>query len=266
MKKLFSKEKWNNFKEWLSRDTYKNWKLLFLILSIVLAVFVTLFFEWSWIIFSFSAVASLGLVWSNDNTATIPMSTTTVAWAWGFINYALFFTIASVCCFSDPWGVAYFAPLWLATSATALFIPFIPKISYRLKLNEQESVWDFYDNCRVYYNGSFFYWIIIFFCCGILGFTYDKPREDRYEEMQLSNNFDKQYYHNIIEYHTESRGGEFVYTIYVVKCDDSTIIGVDPRDYPDIRHINENSQIKFSTLNSSKVDGLTIPKKLEIKN
>lgn len=251
--------------KWFSSRDYSNWKSLFLILSVLLTVFVTLFVEYDSIVFWFAIVTSSVISWSISciGTATVKIESGRVSLAWGFINYSLFVAITPLFNFKQEWGTSYVIGLFFAFVCSILLTCFCSYISYLLKLNEEKEDSSFFHNKESKFNRCLFYTFVVIVSLVIAMenegkqiMSYHKKQETEHQNIIFS----KEKWYPVTEWHTEIIEGN---TVYVVKCDRGRI-GVYPSIYPKIRDINNKTQIKY--IAGKQKYGLIFPERLEIKN
>lgn len=255
----------NRFIKWLAFKNYSNWKTLFLILSVVLSLCVTLSSEYDRVIFWSALISSVFIFWSIScwGTASVKIDSFRVSLGWGFINYSLFLKIFSLFVSKNEWGVEYILGIFPAFIVSLLLVCFCSYISYLLKLNETKEDSSFFHIRESRFNRCIFYLLISIFALIFLmheeGNEVQKYKTDK--EIEAKNiQYQKETWQPITEWHTEILNGN---TIYVVKCKKGRL-GIYPSKYPQIRDINKNTKIKC--LVGVKKDGLIFPERLEIQN
>lgn len=253
--------------KWFTSKDYNNWKTVFLGLSVLFGLFVTLKFEYDTLIFWTAVITSVAITLSLFELfgiATVLINSVRVSLAWGFINYSLFVTISSLLLSKEEWGISYILGIGLAFIASFILVRICSYISYILKLNSDNYEYSiFYPNKRSSLNRCNFYIILsIFFLMFLLHKegTNIKIYKDQQKIEQQNILFNQEKWYSVTEWHTEILNGN---TIYVVKCAKGRI-GIYPSKYTQIRDINSKTKIKY--LAGQKKNGLIFPEKLEIKN
>jgi hypothetical protein len=252
---------------WFTSKDYNNWKTIFFSLSVLFGLFVTLKFEYDTLIFWTAIITSITIAWSLFElfgVATVRINSARVSLAWGFINYSLFVTIASLLLSKKEWGGnSYILGIGLAFIASFILVRICSYISYLLKLNEEKEDESIFYNKESRFNRCNFYIVLSIF---LLIFLIDKEgtniKNYEYQKKieQQTILFSKEKWYTVTEWHTEILNGN---TIYIIKCAKGRL-GIYPSKYPQIRDINSKTQIKY--LNGEKKGGVVLPEKLEIKN
>ena len=251
--------------KWLASKNYSSWKTLFLVLSVILSLCVTLSSEYDSTIFWFAFIISVAISWSIScwGTASVQIESFRVSLGWGFINYSLFLGIASLFVSKQEWGTEYIIGLFFAFIVSLLLVRFCSYISYLLKLNKTKEDSSFYHISDSKFNRCIFYSLLSIFTLMYVMYT-EVEQMQKYETNrrieQKNIQYQKEIWQPITEWNVETLNGN---TIYIVKCKKGRL-GVYPSKYPQIRDINKNTKIKF--LVGEKKNGLIFPERLDVLN
>lgn len=223
--------------------------VIFSVTGLLTACFASLFF-WCgnlifWLSICAAAIVSVCLKFAN-----VEIDSTFVRIGWGGIIHAVFLITTSV--FSSENSFLHFGILPAVILCTALYT-IIPKISYSLKLNDEQEGISFLDLEDKQYNGfvgMFFLYLII---ATIITVSESNAKEHF--------DFSQEKFVKVTKWDIENHRGN---TYYIITCPKGKF-AVSPYEHPEIRDINENTQVKILSENVSG-HGLLYVKKLEIKN
>lgn len=228
----------------------KNKKVLFSIAGITLACLASIFFWCGSLIFCLSIIAAV-IVFFCLKFGNVVITSAFVRIGWSCIIHALLTVIMNLLQTGTPPDHTFgcIASLFVC----AVLYSFIPIISYYMKLNDKKEGRDLHTLQITKNNGSIGI-TILYMIVFIIILIADINAKTDYD-------FGKEDFVKVSKWEIENHHGN---TYYIVTCSKGRII-ISPNEYPEIRDINANTQIKVLT-DISAYQGLLGIKKIEIKN
>lgn len=238
----------------------KLWKKINLFVGYtVAALFATVFLLY-WPFDKFCFV--LSLIWAISffrlGGANVPIKRKSVVIMWGILCFGLSGIIMQILKIYD------YSALGVLTAGIFMIYLYVyaPSVSYKLKYNDCELGWNCSDKgcVKTKYNGYF-----VSMC--ILGITMissgiaDSNIKAEKKEQQLILQLEQKPFVPVKLIKQEMYDG---YTIYILEADGQRF-AISPFDYPDVRNINSNSQVKVIFGNYDRFHLKTV-KKIRFKN
>ncbi len=250
-KKQTNKQFWNLCQNFLQQEQRRE--RLFAGIGIAIAVAAVLFgFESA--LFDVGIITAV-IIYFRLPYANIGIESKTVRLGWAAIMFAAFYLPSVLLTFEEEITIRFPGMFFSLFICTVLY-SYIPAISYRLMLNDEQEGYSFgdfgRDSRKTRHNGVFFSFFVYGIILCIWGACEIKQKTDIL--------FSQQPYIPVLKWEKEYQHGN---TYYVVDCEKGKFM-VSPTSYPEIRDINKNSQIRI--LAPYSYNGLLQIERLEIKN
>lgn len=136
----------------------------------------------------------------------------------------------------------YVLPIIIAGIDIAILYSCVPIISYYLKYNDELYGWNYFSSSadfKTKYNGAFGSLLIVL-ASALLALYFETEAADKKEQQFLQQQFNKEIFVPVKIIETESFNGT---TYYVLEAKGEKFF-VSPFEYPEVRNIKENSEVK----------------------
>ena len=240
----------------------KLWEKINLIVGYTLAVSLAVVFLFYWPFDKLYFILSLiwGISFFRLRCATVPIKRKSVVIMWVILCFGLSGIIMQVL------NVGDYTVLGIATSGIVIMLLYsyvVPVISYKLKYNNCKYGWAYYTGQgwkETKYNGYYASLCIIFITLILSGIADSNVTAEK-EEHLLVLQLEQKAFVPVKLIKEEIYNGN---TIYILEAEGQRF-EVSPFDYPDVRNINSNSQVKV-ILGDYNHHHLKSVKKIQFKN
>lgn len=228
-------------------EKYKT--VIFSVTGLLAACAASIFSQCGNLIFWLSICAAV-IVFFCLKFADVEINSAYVRSGWAGIIHAVFLITTSV--LSAENSFLHMGVFPAVISCTTLYT-LIPKISYGLKLNDVKEGISLLELKDTQYNGFVGMLFLYLIITTVIIISENNAKENF--------DFSQEQYVKVTQWNIENHQGN---TYYIITCPKGKF-AVSPYKYPEIRDINENTQVKV-LLDNIPSYGLLSVKKLEIKN